>query len=91
MSHPTATSKLDGTSICRGRAGRWARGPLGAGARGGGAGRGGAGGGLGQQPVRGQRQHVFVAAVAVVGGHEVVADREREGEHAAGLRLVLIA
>jgi len=46
---------------------------------------------LGQQPSRGEFQRVCVAAQAVIGGHEVVADRQGEGEDAAGFGLLLVA
>src|SRR5215468_5495670 len=45
---------------------------------------------LGQEPLRGKIEYVSVTAGAVVGGHEVVADHQREGEHAAGLDLLLV-
>src|ERR1700733_1103979 len=42
-----------------------------------------------QQPACREIQDVGVAAGAMIGGHEVVADDEREREHAAGFGLVL--
>lgn len=46
---------------------------------------------LGEQPSRGEFQGVCVAAGAVISGHEVVADHEREGQRAAGFDLGLVA
>ena len=46
---------------------------------------------LSQEPSGGKLQHVRVAAGAVVGRHEVVANHKGEGERAAGLGLVLVA
>jgi hypothetical protein len=43
---------------------------------------------LGQQPFHGQLQHLPPGPPAVIGDNEVVADRQREGEHAAGLDVV---
>src|ERR1700684_2905009 len=42
-----------------------------------------------QQPACREIQDVGVAAGAMIGGHEVVADDERERQHAAGFGLVL--
>ena len=42
----------------------------------------------GEEPLHGQIQHVGAAACPVAGGDEVVADRQREGEHGAGLDVV---
>src|SRR5580704_182033 len=42
-----------------------------------------------QQPACREIQDVGVAAGAMIGGHEVVADDERERQHAAGLGLLL--
>ena len=46
---------------------------------------------LGLEPHHRQLHDTVSAAATVVGGDEVVADPEREGEHAAGLDLVLVA
>jgi hypothetical protein len=48
------------------------------------------GGLLGQEPPGRQRHHVGAAACAVIGGDEVVADPQREGDHAARLDIVLV-
>ena len=45
---------------------------------------------LSLEPAQGKPDHVRAGALAVVGGDEVVADPQREGEHAAGLDLVLV-
>ena len=45
---------------------------------------------LGEQPVEDEPHDVPAAALAVVGGHEAVADPQREGDHAAELDLGLV-
>src|SRR5919204_5006313 len=45
---------------------------------------------LGLEPPRGQPQHVPPTARPMIGGDEVIADPQREGEHAAGLDVVLV-
>src|SRR5919108_1912456 len=44
----------------------------------------------GLEPPEGELQHLGAAARAVIGGDEVVADPQRENEHAAGLDLVFV-
>jgi AcrR family transcriptional regulator len=43
--------------------------------------------GLRQEPLRGQFQHLRATSVTVIGGHEVIADQQREREHGPGLDL----
>ncbi len=45
---------------------------------------------LGHETSLSQPQYVGAAVWAVIGGHEVVSDQQREGEHAAGLDVALV-